>query len=123
MLDAIFWLGNKIHADIVIFKTLLAKLFSMAFAQIFIVVGLVKVLIMSVSGVVNKAYNAMAGFVNSPVVDGNGLPSQSTFMDYLAVANTIFPLTELFAYMVLITAFWLGAVIYRFIKSWIPTVS
>ena len=122
MFDAIFWLGNKIHAGMIVFKTLLAKLFRFAFAQFFIFIGLLKMAVVAVSTIINKAYLALYSFMDSDRIDGNSLDA-SAFSSYLDVANTVFPLTELFAFTVVLVGLWMTASIYRFLKSWLPTVN
>jgi hypothetical protein len=49
--------------------------------------------------------------------------STGAFSDWLAVGNTIFPVQEGFTLMAALSVTWLACIVYRFIKSWIPTVN
>lgn len=43
--------------------------------------------------------------------------------DWLSIANTFAPITEGFVVLVGLSTLWLTMLLYRFIKSWIPTVA
>jgi hypothetical protein len=52
---------------------------------------------------------------------GDGI--QSNFGSLLEVANVFFPVAEFFTLLSALSVVWVGGITYRFIKSWIPTVS
>lgn len=45
------------------------------------------------------------------------------FTHWLQVANTFFPLAEMFSLASALVSLWAACVTYRLVKSWIPTVS
>lgn len=53
----------------------------------------------------------------------NGNLSSNGNVDALIVANTFFPVAELFTLLSALSLVMLAGLVYRFIKSWIPTVN
>ncbi len=43
--------------------------------------------------------------------------------DWLSVANTFAPVQEGFGLLIVLSTLWIAMLIYRFVKSWIPTVN
>lgn len=53
----------------------------------------------------------------------NLLAAYSNITPYLALANGLFPLTHLFVALSVLFGLWVLAIIYRAIKSYVPTIS
>ena len=50
-------------------------------------------------------------------------PAYASFTSRLEEINYFFPLSEAIAFGVMLAGFWLAVLLYRLVKSWIPTVS
>jgi len=62
--------------------------------------------------------------LHTPAVVANGVADgASSFMDILVVANTFFPVAEMFATMLVLVTVAVSCGVYGLVKSWIPTVS
>jgi len=57
------------------------------------------------------------------IEDQPGSPDFSAVADILTGINTFIPLNEIFALLVLLGGTWILAVVYRLVKSWIPTLA
>ena len=71
----------------------------------------------SVFGAINNAANA-----TTSIIDGGGTAGLSFFY-FLTNINYIFPLTETFYFLGAWATLKTALILYRLIKSWIPTVS
>src|SRR4051794_38664200 len=85
-------------------------------ALIVVIMGCWKKLIDSIYMLFQQLIDALAGLV---------MPEHSVTQsvgDFFSVINHFFPLEEMFALMTLLSATWLIMLLYRTIKSWIPTL-
>jgi hypothetical protein len=86
-------------------------------ALILVVVTAVTTLITSVLDLLTTLLSKLAA-----ITVPNSNVSQSVG-DWLSVANTFAPVQEGFGLLIVVSTLWVAMLIYRFIKSWIPTVS
>jgi hypothetical protein len=87
-------------------------------------VGLIAALLVIVTSAVHFVHEAVLNIITS--LTAMVLPSANANIsvgDWLTVANTIFPLSEGFVILVALSQLWVLAGLYRFYKSWIPTVN
>jgi len=88
------------------------------------VLGLLVGLTVWVKAIMDVVYDLLAQLVeaigNLVVPDGHisGAPSS-----LLEVANTFSPIVEGFVILMALAALWAAAIVYRTIKSWLPTLS
>lgn len=69
------------------------------------------------------AIQASVAAIDAVTVPATPSGSPGTIGYFLNVANTFFPLSELFVFLVAYGALMAGLTVYRVVKSWIPTVS
>lgn len=106
-----FWLG----VWQVLCKSVIAQ---MALVGSF-VAGIIK-LCSWIMGKINEVMSLMQGVRNSMNSVDSGTPS---FIEYFQIANMFIPITDWLAVLVIASTV-AGAIgLYRFVKSWIPTVS
>ena len=123
ILDGIFWCWDKLHIVLLSFKTLFDKIFSLFLLKCALFVGILKGSVVYVTGLINKAYTAVLSLFDNAENIEDPFTHTSVLMDTLETANYIFPLSEMFAMLALIAALWVACLVYRFIKSLIPTLS
>lgn len=99
--------------------TVLQKSVAARWALVVAVVGGVLKFITWIAGAVNDALAAMSSVSGGPDVSVGEL----TFVDWLRIANMVLPITDWCAVgsILVVVAGAIGT--YRFVKSWIPTVS
>jgi hypothetical protein len=77
------------------------------------------VLINSLIVAVETHFNVMIALAT----DATGQATTLTLGTMFGIANYFVPLDLIFVYCALLTPLWLSSMLYRTIKSWIPTVS
>ncbi|MDD2710345.1 MAG: hypothetical protein PHV34_20380 [Verrucomicrobiae bacterium] len=70
----------------------------------------------AMTAALDEALTALADVV-APSINMPGLP------DVVGMVNYVFPLSELFAMLLVLASLWIAAIAYRFVKSWLPTLS
>jgi hypothetical protein len=88
------------------------------------IIGIIWMFVMGVStfvGAVTDMVTTMISKITSWV-----LPSTSVVQnvsDWLSIANTFAPITEGFVVLSALSVLWASGLVYRFLKSWVPTLS
>jgi hypothetical protein len=88
-------------------------------------VGLIVIIVGCVAQVVNALCDLLENLATSiaGLTAPNHIPEFSGVSEFLAVANHFFPVSEMFALLIVMSITWLVAMSYRLIKSLIPTLS
>jgi hypothetical protein len=121
MFNAIGWLLNSIWTAL---RSIIQGIWNIVLQGWTWAVGLIVVICTVVTDVVNTIASMLESLATAlsslTLPDSNVVGSVG---DCLAVANYFFPVEEMFAGLVLISATWIIMLVYRVIKSWIPTLS
>jgi hypothetical protein len=106
------------------FKTVLKTCWDFGIKGWSWLVGLIWMVIMAAStfiGAVTDMITTMISKITSWVLpSGNVVQNVS---DWLSIGNTFAPVTEGFVVITALSVLWASCLVYRFIKSWIPTVA
>ena len=123
LLNGIFWCWDKLHIVLLSFKTLFDKIFSLFLLKCALFVGILKASVTYVTGLISKAYTAVVSLFDGASNVEDPFSHTTGIMGTLETANYVFPLSEMFAMLALIAGLWVACLVYRFIKSLIPTLS
>ncbi len=106
------------------FKRLIHAMWHFAMQGWTWLVGLVVILVTAVSSLVNSVLGLFQLLIEklAAITAPQSTITQSVG-DWLTIANTIAPVQEAFGSAVLLSTLWAAMLVYRFIKSWVPTVS
>lgn len=86
------------------------------------VLGFFSAIVGLVNSAVNLVLQKLAALQAVAEVEGGGSLG-SWAMQALSLANYLFPVEEMFAIMAIYFSVWGAGIAYRFVKSWIPTLT
>jgi hypothetical protein len=88
------------------------------------IVGIIWMFVMGVSTFITAITDMVTTLISK--LAGLVLPSSNVVQnvsDWLSVGNTFAPVVEGFVVLTALSVLWASCLVYRFIKSWIPTVA
>ena len=89
-------------------------------AVLLVFIGLVYDIIFNIDGLI---ISLVSYIVNELVIPNFDLVPPAAIMQALQIANTFFPLTEFFGFLTSYAAVVVVLTIYRWVKSYVPTIS
>ena len=118
------WFWNNLSSLVMNVFHFMANIHKFIFVQVLMMIGIVFQLFKFFLGLVSHLQIFWERYLTSgQAADFDALPDLSGLMTTLEVCNYIFPVAELITYITLYLSFWVTGTTYRFIKSWLPTLS
>ena len=119
--ELISWGFNIVVAGFNFLIVILKKFWAVTIAFIATIILFVKGVVLLVSELFVRLISVMDSMVFNAKGDFSNL--SDNILEIFAIANTFFPLEELFVMLITLSILWVGMLTYRFIKSWIPAVN
>lgn len=119
--ELISWGFNSVIAGFNLLIAIIKRFWAIIIPAITTLILFIKGFVMLVSEIMVRLINIMDSMVFNAKGDFTNVSAD--IIHILSIGNTFFPLEEMFVMLITLSILWLSMIMYRFIKSWIPTVN